>query len=149
MSKADRLSCISTMMRMAKAAFHYSLWASPGLRGNEPSLAPLRSFISGGVGNWPDFVELDAQQFLSPLRDRVVPNRMTHFFCSALTPAEAIGFVQFFVGPNDLPSPSRVRLAANPLVIHAQAFTCHQARYFGEDADPADGHDGELITLSV
>ena len=128
---------------VAKVGFHYFLWACPALKGNEPAFGPLRAFISEGQGNWREFVQLDAPQFLPLLREGNVPIRTSHFFYAALTPQEAVASVQFFVGTHDLPPPSRIRLATNPLVIEGKDFACHQACYFDDDADRADGHDGE------
>lgn len=136
------------MRAVAKVAFHYFLWACPVLRGNEPTFGPFRAFISEGVGNWREFVQYDAPQFLPVLREGNVPIRTSHFFCAALTREEATAFVQFFVGPH-LPSPSRVRLAIHPLAIEGKDFACHQASYFDDEADKADGHDGELIAIDV
>jgi hypothetical protein len=119
------------------------------LRGNEPAFAQLRTFISEGQGNWRQFVELDAPQFLPILRAGNVPFRTSHFFYAGLTPQEAVSYVQFFVGPHGLPSPSRIHLATNPLLIEGKDFACHQACYFDDDADRADGHDGELVAIDV
>jgi hypothetical protein len=144
----DAAVSVAYFRAVAKVAFHYFLWACPVLKGNEPSLAPLRSFILDGIGPWRDFVEFDAPQFLPWLQKRMVPVRTSHYFYASLTPEEATATVQFFVGP-DLSTPSRVQLASNPLAIQAQMYTCHQARYFDNNADRADGHDGELITIDV
>lgn len=137
------------MRAVAKVAFHYFLWACPVLRGDEPAFDPLRAFISGGVGDYRPFVQYDAPQFLPVLRSGKVPIRTSHFFCAALTRAEANAFVQFFVGPHGLPPPSRVRLATNPLVVDGKDFACHQACYFEDEVDKADGHDGELVVIGV
>ncbi|MEP7113882.1 MAG: hypothetical protein ABI862_11490 [Ilumatobacteraceae bacterium] len=134
---------------LAKVGFHYFLWSCPTLRGNEPAFAPLRSFISEGQGNWREFVYLAAPQFLPILREGNVPIRTSHFFYAALTRQEAVVHVQFFVGPHDLPSPSRIRLATNPIAVEGKDFACHQACYFDDDKDRADGHDGELVAIDV
>ena len=134
---------------VAKVAFHYFLWACPILRGNEPAFTEIRAFISDGTGNWRDFVQLNAPQFLPFLQRGSPPERTSHFFHSVLTRDEARAFVQFFVGPSELPPPARVRLAVKPLVIEGKDFACHQAYYFDDDADKADGHDGELITIDT
>ena len=57
--------------------------------------------------------------------------------------------MQFFVGPSELPPPARVRLAVKPLVIEGKDFACHQACYFDDDTDKADGYDGELVTIDT
>ena len=49
---------------LAKMAFHYFLWASPILRGDEQCFDSLRAFIRRDHGEWKDFVELDAPHFL-------------------------------------------------------------------------------------
>ena len=134
---------------VTKVAFHYFLWACQTLRGNEPAFAEIRAFISDGTGNWQDFVQLDTPQFLPILQQGRLPERTSHFFHSVLTRDEARAFVQFFVGPSTLPPPARVRLAANPLMIEWKEFACHQACYFGTDADKADGHAGELVTIDA
>ena len=134
---------------VAKVAFHYFLWACPLLRGNEPAFTEIRAFISDGTGNWQDLVQLDAPQFLPTLQQGCLPERTSHFFHSVLTCDEARAFVQFFVGPSELPLPARVRLAVNPLLTAGQDFACHQACYFDDDADRADGHDGELVTIDT
>ena len=134
---------------VAKVAFHYFLWACPILRGNEPAFTEIRAFISDGTGNWRDFVQLNAPQFLPFLQRGSPPERTSRFFHSVLTRDEARAFVQFFVGPSELPPPARVRLAVNPLAIEGKDFACHQAYYFDDDADKADGHDGELITIDT
>jgi hypothetical protein len=134
---------------VAKVGFHYFLWACRALKGDEPAFGPLRRFISEGEGNWQEFVQLDAPQFLPLLREGNVPIRTSHFFYAALTAQEAVAFVQFFVGTHHLPPPSRIRLATNPLVIEAKEFACHQACYFDDDADGSDGHDGELVKIDV
>lgn len=134
---------------VAKVAFHYFLWAGQVLRGDESSFVAIRAFISEGVGNWKEFVQLDAPQFLPILRAGNVPARTSHFFHAALTRGRAFAFVQFFVGPHVLPPPSRVELATNPLMIDAKNFACHQACYFDDDADNAGGHDGELVEVDV
>lgn len=130
---------------IAKTGFHYFLWTCPVLRGDEDAFGPLRSFISEGQADWEPFVELNAPQFLPVLRNGYVPNRTSHFYGAALSPDEAVAYVQFFVGPNALPPPSRVRLAKNP--IKEKGVACHQASYFDNDADRSDGHDGELISI--
>ena len=134
---------------VAKVAFHYFLWACPILRGNEPAFTEIRAFISDGTGNWRDFVQLNAPQFLPFLQRGSLPERTSHFFHSVLTCDEARAFVQFFVGPSELPLPARVRLAVNPLLTEGKDFACHQACYFDDDADRADGHDGELVTIDT
>ena len=134
---------------VAKVAFHYFLWACPILRGNEPAFTEIRAFISDGTGNWQDLVQLDAPQFLPTLQQGCLPERTSHFFHAVLTRDEARAFVQFFVGRSELPPPARVRLAAKPLVIEGKDFACHQACYFDDDADKADGHDGELVTIDT
>jgi hypothetical protein len=134
---------------LAKVAFHYFLWACPLLRGDEHVFSPLRAFISDGQGDWREFVQLDAQQFLPLLKEGYVPARTSHFFYAALTRDEAAVFVQFFVGPHGLAPPSRVRLAVNPVTIAEKQFACHQACYFDDDTDRGDGHDGELIVIDV
>ena len=134
---------------VAKVAFHYFLWACPILRGNEPAFTEIRAFISDGTGNWRNFVQLNAPQFLPFLQRGSLPERTSHFFHSVLTCDEARAFVQFFVGPSELPLPARVRLAVNPLLTEGKDFACHQACYFDDDADRADGHDGELVTIDT
>ena len=131
---------------VAKLAFHYFLWTCPILRSNDPAFTKIRAFISDGTGDWRDFVQLDAPQFLPFLQQGYLPERTSHFFHSVLTRDEARAFVQFFVGPSALPPPALVRLAANPLVIEGRHFACHQACYFDDDGD---GHDGELVTIDV
>ena len=137
------------MRAVAKVAFHYFLWACPILRGNEPAFAKIRAFILDGTGDWLDFVELNAPQFLPILQPGCLPQRTSHFFHSALTRDEASAFVQFFVGPRALPAPARVRLAVDPLMVEGTDFACHQACYFDDDADRADGHDGELVAIGT
>jgi hypothetical protein len=122
---------------LAKAAFHYFLWASRVVRGDEPAFAPLRRFISEGVGNWSDFVQLDGPQFFPYLRDGYVPKRVSHFFYSELGRDHATAIVQFFVRPGSLPPPTRIRLSSSPLAIEGKVLSCHQASYFDEDADTA------------
>jgi hypothetical protein len=134
---------------IAKVAFHYFLWACRTLRGDEPAFAPLRAFIKDGVGNWRDFVELGTRQFLPILRSGAVPVRTSHFFNAALTREEASARIQFFVGPQALPKPSRVKLATNPLRIDGKDFACHQACHFDGDEQNDEGHDGELIAIDV
>ena len=134
---------------VAKVGFHYFLWACPVLRGHEAVFGPVRSFISEGQGDWREFVQLDAPQFLPVLRQGYVPNRTSHFFCATLTPKEAVAYAQFFVGPLALTPPSRIRLALNPLLIERKNIACHQASYFDDDADRGDGHDGELLAIEV
>lgn len=130
---------------IAKAGFHYFLWTCHVLRGDEDAFGPLRSFISDGQADWRAFVQLDAAQFLPVLREGYLPSRTSHFFGAALSPKEAVAYVQFFVGPHALPPPSRVRLGNNP--IEEKGVACHHASYFDDDADRKDGHDGELITI--
>jgi hypothetical protein len=134
---------------VAKTAFHYFLWTTlGGMRGDEPFFADVRAFIRDDVGDWRQFVELDAPHFV-PLfqgRDRYVPRQTSHFFHAALTSTEAFAHVQFFVGPGQLPPPSKVRLAQNPLRIDARLFSCHQAQYF-ETGRSKDGHQGEIIEI--
>ena len=134
---------------VAKVAFHYLLWACPILRGSDPVFAETRAFISDGAGNSRDFVQLDAPQFLPVLQRGYLPARTSHFFHSALTHDEARAFVQFFVGPCGLPPPALVRLAANPLMIEGQFFTCHQACYFADGDNDDQGHQGELVTIDT
>ena len=133
---------------VAKVAFHYFLWACPIVKGNEPAFTEIRAFISDGTGNWQDFVQIDAPQFLPSLKEGNRPKRTSHLFHSALNLHEAIAFVQFFISPSELPPPARVRLAVNPLLVDAAAFACHQAYYY-DDVDEGDGHDGELVTIDV
>lgn len=134
---------------VAKVAFHYFLWACPVLNGHESAFEPVRTFIHAGAGDWREFVQIDAPQFLPLLREGHVPARTSHFFYAALTKQQATAHVQFFVGPHGLPPPCRVKLATNPLAIEGKDFACHQACYFDDDADRADGHDGELVAIAV
>ena len=87
---------------VAKVAFHYFLWACPILRGNEPAFTEICAFISDGSGNWRDFVQLNAPQFLPILQRGSLPERTSHFFHSVLTRDEARAFVQFFVGRSEI-----------------------------------------------
>lgn len=150
-NRLPMVAAISTfyLRAVAKVAFHYFLWACPVLSGNDPAFSEIRAFISDGIGNSEDFVQLDAPQFLPFLQQGYLPERTSHFFLSVLTRAEATAFVQFFVGPGALPPPARVRLAVDPLVIDARQFACHQACYFGDADDNPDGHDGELVTMAT
>ena len=150
----DRLAMVAGintiyLRAVAKVAFHYFLWACPVLRGSDPAFREIRAFISDGTGNWRDVVELDAPQFLPVLQRGCVPERTSHFFHSVLTRSEARAFVQFFVGPSALPPPARVLLAESPLMVEGRDFACHQACYYDDDAEKADGHDGELVTIST
>ena len=138
----------SYLRAVAKVAFHYLLWACPILRGDDPVFAEIRAFILDGAGNWRDLVQLDAPQFLPVLQRNYLPERTSHFFHSALTHDEARAFVQFFVGPCGLPPPALVRLAANPLMLEGQVYTCHQACYFA-DVEDDQGHQGELLTIDT
>jgi hypothetical protein len=131
---------------LAKVGFHYFLWTSSVLKGNEPGFEPIRKFISDGVGDWRDFVEFDAPQFLPQLKQGYVPAQTSHFFFAALSKREAVAHIQFFVGPR-IPPPSRILLATDPLIVDGKIFACHQARYFAESEDRGDGHDGELIVI--
>jgi hypothetical protein len=135
---------------IAKTAFHYFLWTGlGGMRGDEPLFADVRAFIRDDVGDSRRFVQLDAPQFVPLFQgpERYVPRETSHFFHAALTPAEAFAHVQFFVGPGELPLPSRVLLAQNPLRIDARVFACHQAKYF-PPGESNDGHQGEIIEIS-
>ena len=134
---------------VAKVAFHYLLWASPILRGNDPVFAEIRAFIWDGTGNWRDLIQLDAPQFLPLLRRGYLPVRTSHFFHAVFTRDEARAFVQFFVGPSGLPPPALVRLAVNPLMIEGRRFTCHQACYFADVDHDDEGHQGELVTIDA
>ena len=134
---------------VAKVAFHYFLWACRTLRGNDLAFAEIRAFIYSGNGDALDFVELNAPQFIPTLQQGNLPQRTSHFFHSALTRDEATVFVQFFVGPGTLPPPARVRLAVYPLLIEGKDFACHRASYLDDNADNADGHDGELVAIDT
>ncbi len=116
------------------------------LRGDEPCFADLRAFVRHGDGDWKTFVELCAPQFLPQLLERRIPTYTSHFFHSTLTFVEVVGWVQFYVGPDDLPLPSRVRLAVNPPLTFSETkhLTCHQACYCD-----VDGHDGEIAPIEV
>lgn len=48
---------VTYMRALAKVAFHYFLWSSPVLRGDEPVFAGVRDLISAGAGNYRDFVD--------------------------------------------------------------------------------------------
>ena len=136
---------------VAKVAFHYFLWACPVLKGN-PIFAEVRAFVLDGVGDWRDFVQLDAEQFLPILRKGILPRRTSHFFHALLKHDAASAFVQFFVGgqaPAALPPPAYVRLAKNPLIVDATYFTCHQACYYEGDASGRGGHDGEIVPIET
>jgi hypothetical protein len=103
------------MRALAKVAFHYFLWSCPMIRGEEPAFAGVRELISTGTGNYRDFVDYNAPQFIPILRDGLVPARTSHYFFSSLTRERAVSCVQFFVGPAGLTPPAGVRLATNPL----------------------------------
>ena len=133
---------------IAKTAFHYFLWTSPGVRGDEPAFADVRALIRHDAGDWRKLVQLDAPQFVPLFRgkERYVPRHTSHFFHSVLMSDAALAWVQFFVGPEDLAPPSKVLLAVRPLRITAKVLSCHQARYFDAD-EKGDGHDGEIIEI--
>jgi hypothetical protein len=140
---------VGYMRALAKVAFHYFLWSFRVLRGDEPVFAGIRDLISTGGGNYRDFVDYDAPQFIPILRDSLVPARTSHYFFARLTKDSAESWVQFFVGPTHLTPPARVRLATNPLGLHAEMFSCHQACFYDAESDQDDGHSGELITIDV
>jgi hypothetical protein len=137
---------------LAKTAFHYHLWACPILRGDEPQFSQIRDFIRRDTGEWRELVQIEAQQFIPMFRGRepMVPRHTSHLFHSALSRDAILSWVQFFVGPDSLPPPSKVTLAIRPSLRFARTrhLRCHQARYFDPD-ERDDGHDGEIVEIPV
>ena len=133
---------------LVKVAFHYTLWACPVLRGDDPVYADVRNFVSTGEGSHSRFVQLVAPEFIPDIQGGRLPRRISHFLFAAITPQHAVCHLQFFVGPHGAPPPSLVTLALKPLLVEAKYLACHHAAYCDE-ATNCDGHDGELFTLDV
>jgi hypothetical protein len=122
---------------LAKVGFHYFLSTSRRCTGAEPEFAPLRQFIRHGEGEWPSFVQLNAPQFIPELANGLVPRQTSHFFYVEQD-IQALAWIQFFVGPDDLPPPTLIRLGNSPSHVHGRSLSCHLVTYFGERIEGFD-----------
>jgi hypothetical protein len=129
---------------IAKAAFHYFLWASVTCHGDETEFGALRRLIRYDEGRWQDFVELTSGQFIPHLTRGMRPLRSSHFYFSEVNYERAFGHVQFFVGPDVVPPPSTVRFGQSPARLHGRQLTAHWVQYFPQRTDGFDGEVGEI-----
>jgi hypothetical protein len=129
---------------VAKVAFHYFLWACPGIGGDEPEFSDLRGFVHDGVGENTDFIQKS-----DSLVDRVPTEaglgKDCHAFASASLDADLIVQVHFFSQPVGPAFPTFVvRLGRRPERLSPDWRSGHLAAY----TTGIPGHDGTLTELS-
>lgn len=134
---------------IGKLAFHYGLWASKLLRGNEDEFGALRKFVFDGDGDWREFVLLAVPPFVPDLR-QTRPTRLSHFFHLRIDQEEVRAGVHLFVRSRQpLPPASLVRLGRNPLkVVVSPVLYTHRIWYYQAN-EPRKGYSGEIETIDT
>jgi hypothetical protein len=127
---------------VAKIGFHYFLKFDPHTSGAEPRFEPLRRFIFEGIGNWREYVTLNARPFVLMYAR---PKNIAHYFMAESDRANRVRVrVQFFTnGPFQCP-PMAVALGAEEYTRHLQI--AHVARLYDS---PLGGKVGKLSPVSV
>lgn len=101
---------------IAKIGFHYFLVHSHrGFRGDEPSFAAIRKFISDGGDVDLFFKCSDRPTFVLPFGDLpgggvVTPSQWCHVLAACEAGGQAIAYVQLFVGRGCIPPPHYIKL---------------------------------------
>lgn len=134
---------------VAKVGFHYFLHTSTACRGDEPEFAPVRNFIRHGVGESKTFVNWPSPQCVPEFADGLVPSQWTHVFISDANRAQVTARAQFFVGPENLPSPSLIYLGNTPNSIADRTITSHWVVYYDSKTDDYDAEINEVEVLGV
>lgn len=127
---------------IAKIGFHHYLAMSSAHTGSELLFQPIRRFIRYGEGDYENFITLTIDQFIGPLREGKAPASFGHFLGYHKQHGHVVSLVQFFVGPNHVPPPSRVVLGLTNKDITRRL---DWVSYYGEKVD---GYDGEIKDLT-
>jgi hypothetical protein len=131
---------------IAKVGFHYFVAMSPSYRGVEREFDPIRRLIRNDEGDLRTFIEPTTEHFMPQLRQGFRPQRPSHFFYVEVNAEHALARVQFFVGPDDLPRPSLIRLGNSPSRLLARWMRSHWVKYYDQKTD---GYDGEIEEMDV
>lgn len=129
---------------VAKVAFHYFLWACPGIGGDEPEFSGLRAFVHRGVGENTDFIQKsDSLVDRAPTEDGL--GKDCHVFATTSIEADLVVHVHFFSQPIGPAFPTFVvRLGRRPYCLSADWRSGHLAAY----TTGIVGHHGTLTELS-
>jgi hypothetical protein len=129
---------------IAKVAFHYFLWACPGIGGDEPEFSGLRAFVHHGVGENADFIQKsDSLVDRAPTEDGL--GKDCHVFATTSIQGDLVVHVHFFSQPVGPAFPTfLVRLGRRPAGLSPEWRSGHVTTY----ASGVAGHDGTLTELS-
>lgn len=131
---------------IAKVGFHYFLWATPQVGGDEAEFSELRQYIRDGVGEPHHFVNVVPSTVDRLPPETAGPGQDCHVFATFFDQRFMLVQLHFFsqsVGPN---FPSFVlKLGSRPSELSQDWRRVHVAAYNGG----IHGHDGTLRELEL